>query len=435
VLFSHGLFWANNRFIADQDWARISPSSIRSNFENGWVWDENTFAENHLGHPAQGSLYYTAARSQGVGFWGASLTTAVGSATWELFMETEPPSKNDLAATTLGGIALGEILQRLSQKAFATETRGGAVAGSVLAPVNGANHGLGWNASSDKRQTLMGWVDLGGGASIGRLKVEGAEKDPQEMLLGPSFHVGLALEYGNPFAPLEKPFDSFRVRASLFRLRDKPMFTYFSQGLLAGKVWNHGQRHWLVGAWLHYDCIFNEWVNLGANSIGTGIQWRSFDPAGTGWEWGLQPAMVVMGSSDFLYAQLTVPKGIELADSSSNGVPGAVAPSADEEIRTYQLSLGENLKGYLNLVRVGWGRLGLSYTIYGLHTFPGSEPYSGSKGYDVIGVGMVRLSRPLGRHWGVALEGYLYHKEAYYDTWPDLDERIGRLQLVGSRYF
>jgi hypothetical protein len=47
-----------------------------------------------------------------------------GSLMWELFGEAKPPSTNDLLSTTLGGVAIGEPLQRLSMIMLDEESTG-----------------------------------------------------------------------------------------------------------------------------------------------------------------------------------------------------------------------------------------------------------------------------------------------------------------------
>ena len=80
--------------------------------QQGWVWDLDDFAVNQVGHPYQGSNYYDAGRTNGLSFYESAAVAAFGSTTWEYFGETNHPSLNDFINTTLGGIALGEMLHR-----------------------------------------------------------------------------------------------------------------------------------------------------------------------------------------------------------------------------------------------------------------------------------------------------------------------------------
>ena len=108
------LVWSFDRYIVKEDWAYINGHTIKSNFKKGPVWDTDQFTTNLFSHPYHGSLYFNAARSSGMNFWQSAPFAAGGSLMWEFFMENEPPSINDMLATTFGGIELGEITYRLS---------------------------------------------------------------------------------------------------------------------------------------------------------------------------------------------------------------------------------------------------------------------------------------------------------------------------------
>ena len=66
-----------------QSTARVTPASWWKNVERGWEWDLDDFMVNQLGHPYQGSNYFNAGRSNGLGFWLSAGVAAVGSGTWE----------------------------------------------------------------------------------------------------------------------------------------------------------------------------------------------------------------------------------------------------------------------------------------------------------------------------------------------------------------
>lgn len=107
------LVWQYDWFVGEE-WAYVARDDIRWNLENGFSFDGNKLPTNFLSHPYQGAAYFNVARASGLDFWESTPFVFLGSASWELFAETEPPSTNDLLATTLGGIVLGEILYRLS---------------------------------------------------------------------------------------------------------------------------------------------------------------------------------------------------------------------------------------------------------------------------------------------------------------------------------
>jgi hypothetical protein len=112
-ILSNTLLYLADRYIAKGSYAQVTSDSIWENLNSPWVWDRDAYLTNQFGHPYQGSVYHAAARSNGFNFYQALLFDVFGSVFWELFCETNPPSKNDLISTTLGGLALGEMFHRL----------------------------------------------------------------------------------------------------------------------------------------------------------------------------------------------------------------------------------------------------------------------------------------------------------------------------------
>lgn len=127
-------------YMSGQDFAKINLSTMRQNLKAGFLWDNDNMSTNLFMHPYDGSLSFTAARSNGMNFWQSLPFSAGGSLMWEGFMETQPPSINDFLATTFGGEMLGEILFRLSSTVHDDSKVGAArvfseMAGFVLAPM------------------------------------------------------------------------------------------------------------------------------------------------------------------------------------------------------------------------------------------------------------------------------------------------------------
>ncbi|MCC8154186.1 MAG: DUF3943 domain-containing protein, partial [Tannerellaceae bacterium] len=144
VIATNLLVGSFNRYIMNQDFAKINFKTIKKNFRTGPVWDTDMFSTNLVAHPYHGSLYFNAARSNGLNFWESIPFTLGGSLMWEFFMENEPPSTNDLIATTFGGTALGEITFRLSDlflddRTTGKERIGREILAGVISPVRAVN--------------------------------------------------------------------------------------------------------------------------------------------------------------------------------------------------------------------------------------------------------------------------------------------------------
>lgn len=109
--------WTYDRYLAKVDYARISWKTVGHNLNPGsWTWDNDPFQTNQFGHPYHGSMFYSAFRSNGFSFWQSVPATMVGSYLWETFAENQAPAPNDFINTSFGGIVLGEMTYRLSNK-------------------------------------------------------------------------------------------------------------------------------------------------------------------------------------------------------------------------------------------------------------------------------------------------------------------------------
>lgn len=105
--------WFFNRFIDHQPWAYISLDSMLKNLRSGFAYDIDTYRTNKLGHPYNGAIHYSIGRANGLNFLESTISSAFGSYTWEVFLESIRPSSNDLILNTLGGVTLGEILFKI----------------------------------------------------------------------------------------------------------------------------------------------------------------------------------------------------------------------------------------------------------------------------------------------------------------------------------
>lgn len=53
--------WTFDRFLMNEDFAKINGHTIKQNFKTGPVWDTDKFSTNLVAHPYHGSLYFNAA--------------------------------------------------------------------------------------------------------------------------------------------------------------------------------------------------------------------------------------------------------------------------------------------------------------------------------------------------------------------------------------
>lgn len=146
-----------DRYALNSDFAQTTQNSLKRNFTDGMVWDNDFFITNLFAHPYHGNLYFNAARSNGLNFWESAPYALGGSLMWEFLGETEPPAINDVIATTCGGIAIGEMTHRLSRTVLDDRDRGGSrflreAAATIINPIQGLHRifsGDAWRVRSD----------------------------------------------------------------------------------------------------------------------------------------------------------------------------------------------------------------------------------------------------------------------------------------------
>lgn len=247
--------------------ARITPASWRANLVQGWVWDLDDFTVNQVGHPYQGSQYFNAGRANGLSFWESAALTALGSSTWEYLGETNAPSLNDLVNTTMGGVALGEVLHRVGwlirgADAPRGRTRWREIAAAAVDPITGANRLLDGQASRSRGAPTDGVPIEMTGAAAGGLLWRGTRSGAftatgQPFLEGESTYGRLAP------ARSRTPYDTFSAR---FRLGGGSAISEARvRGRLLGQPLRQGALQFTVLQ--TYDYQKNDAYQTGAQSI------------------------------------------------------------------------------------------------------------------------------------------------------------------------
>lgn len=101
--------------ISGVDWGEGNASTIKRNLTTRWELDTDAYSTNQLGHPFCGALLFSTARSTGHGFFVSGLYAIGGSMVWEVFLENEIPSVNDMITTPIGGMFIGEAMHRFGR--------------------------------------------------------------------------------------------------------------------------------------------------------------------------------------------------------------------------------------------------------------------------------------------------------------------------------
>ncbi len=355
--------WAFDRYIQKGDFAYISWNSVKENFRHGFIWDNDRMGTNMFLHPYHGHLYYNAARANGFNYWRSGLFAFGGSAMWELFMENEYPSTNDIIATPIGGIILGEVAYRasdiiLDDRATGWERVGREVSAAIASPMRGLVriiNGDAWlRRSTSGRQFGIPNVAVEFSAGIRMLEFRDEIFDK-----GSGFSYQLAIEYGERFEVKDsRPFDFFSLRVSSAIQASQPLLSQLNiMGRLLGRevIDKHG-RYMSVGMYQYFDYYDSDTISdvsaktpykLGIPaSVGVGAMYRDGHRSNFVFDCYAHCNSVILGAvlSDHYYL--------------------------DE--RNYNLASGFSIKTGINMAfRNGLLSLSASNDFYGLYTWKG----------------------------------------------------------------
>ena len=229
------LVHAFDRFVMEEEFAQVNLHTIHRNLRTGFVWDNDQFSTNLFAHPYHGNLYYNAARSNHLSFWQSAPYALAGSLMWELFGEVEPPAVNDLMATTMGGICIGEVAHRVSDLIlYGGRGRKSSfwrkMGASVVSPMKLVNGGI------SSRKYFQGqnlpFADISVTFGDRYLADNGAlfrgEHNP---------YVNFYLEYGDALDREGggKPYDFFDFEATFGLSGNQPIINYLS---ILGRLWS-----------------------------------------------------------------------------------------------------------------------------------------------------------------------------------------------------
>jgi hypothetical protein len=383
-------------YVNDAQHAFISNETMADSFKYWFEWDPNQFRTNFLAHPYHGSLYFNAARSNGLSYWQSGLYSLGGSFMWETLMERHRPSINDLIMTTTGGMFLGEAMFRYTSLLRNENARGfgriwrGAV--SALLDPSGAVNRLIFgdqvstasppSGLSATQAPLRGSITLGGQAW-------GQNADLQNGKTGPS--ADFLLVYGTPFTGGQprQPFDYFPVEFSL-RFNDNTAYgTIYGYGLLFGKELEarSSQNH-LLGLFQNYDYIRAETIELGGSSLCGGLVSRFELSQSARLTLTPQLGWMILGASNNEYV---------LEDKRDYNYGTGVTAKLDSLL---------DLQKYGNLL-FRWGH----YTIYVLE---------GAKGTERLNVFLGEYRIPVWKQVMLGVQYSHYRRSSDYRDYPDV---------------
>jgi hypothetical protein len=266
--------WSYNRFVRDAEFADISWESIGNNLKlSSWEWDDNSFTTNQFAHPYHGSLYFSAFRTNGYNFWESVPAAWAGSFIWEVAGESHPPAQNDLINTSLGGISLGEMTYRFSNLIVNNHQTGfkrqvNEVLAFLVNPLNGFNRIIDgrWgrvmpNIPDRAPGFLSGNLDVGYRRTSQNVNDVFTKGDNE-------FFVRAAIQYGDAFDDIEKPFSNFSLLGELGASDSATLNQIQVNGLLYGNETKSNEKsRTQFCITMNYDYIRNTQIQYGGQSF------------------------------------------------------------------------------------------------------------------------------------------------------------------------
>jgi len=431
--------WADNRFERKADYAKISLNSIRANIKRGFVWDNDLFASNQLLHPIHGSLFFSAARSNGLNYWESLPYSFMGSLSWEICAETTPPSINDLLSTSFGGAALGEVSYRLSNLVL-DDSKTGAnrlwreFVGTVVSPVRGLNRiitGKAWKVRH-KNYKYIDYEKIPVNISV-TLGDRYMADDNRFFRQNNNAYLIYQMNFGNILnKESSKPYDCFKFNVLFDLGGTQPIVSNVSlMAKLAAKYFEPLPGHKaFVGLFQHFDYYNSEIVIKGSKSIPFklaeaatfGLGMAYFFPA---------TKKVTIWHRTFLNAVLL---GGTLTDYYRLG-------------RNYNLGSGFSIKNYTSIESRKYGSLDLNLFYYNLFTWKGyksedikniEDPYlylntQGDKGNTAFLILNPDINLNLSSHLKATFGSFLYYRKSHYDYHEDVTSSTFEIRL-GLKY-
>ena len=271
-----------NRHSSDSADYKSTLSTIRHNLHSSWVVDSDPFRTNQLGHPYQGSMYHSFARSAGLSYWESLAYTFAGSALWEIAGENTPPSRNDQVASGIGGTFLGEVLFRISNLVLEHDNippLWRELGAAAVSPATGFNR----LAFGDRFKTVFASHDP---VYYSRLQIGFSGSAQNEAgtsttkLKRNEALVDYSMEYGLPGKPgytYARPFDYFTFQATASSANGAE--NLMTRGLLIGKDYESGANYRGVwGLYGSYDYIAPQTFRVSSTALSlgtTGQLWLS----------------------------------------------------------------------------------------------------------------------------------------------------------------
>ncbi|WP_374949008.1 DUF3943 domain-containing protein [Mucilaginibacter sp.] len=389
--------WSYGRFVADAPYSRVTGESIKYNLNpTHWAFDKDIFQTNQFGHPYQGSLYFSAFRTNGYSFWESVPAAFAGSYMWETFGENEAPSPNDFVNTSFGGVVLGEMSYRLSNKLVNNHTTGfkrqlTEVAGFLINPMNGLNRiidgkwgKVDYKAANRDSSRISAEFDLG---------VRSFNANNSNFVKYGKFGLfgRVKLLYGNRYQDYETPFSNIYISAEMGKDDSSLVNNVNVYGSLIGwEIKSNQKLQHLAILSANYDYIRNEAFFYGAQSVKLNL---------------------------FSEYNITKMFTINTAFAAGPVILAAVPDKYRYNGRTYNYASGVSL--------TGGGGINISDRIFASVDYRGGwlQTINGNKSHYFLHTVNSEFRYFTGKKLSLAFEPGYFILRGYYKDYPDIDQK------------
>lgn len=421
-----------DRYALRTDFSETTLPSLKRNFTDGMVWDNDFFITNLFAHPYHGNLYFNAARTNGLSFWESSAYALGGSLMWEFLGETEPPAINDVIATSCGGMAIGEMTHRLSLALLDDRARGFSrflreAGATIVNPIQGLHRivsGNAWRVRKDHfryhdydespidASVTVGWRYLADDGALFR------------GIHAP--YLNLTLMYGTPVDGERHttPYDFFDIETNMAFGGGQPLINSLQ---IVGRLWSMPilDKKDMAGEF----GIYQHFNYYDAKPIEDGSEltpYRISEAAGFG------PGFIVslpqMGALSRLEQRVFL-SGILLGGTKSDYF--------NVIERDYNMGSGFSIKSKTQLDFGKFGRFLLNAKYFRIYTWKGYKQADIDNGFANIpdlhylnvqgdrGNAMLLVVNPvmefhLARQWSINLSASYYSRRTFYKYYPEV---------------
>jgi hypothetical protein len=411
------------QYVRNVDWSETSPRSWWDNIQYGFAYDSDDFKTNQWVHPFNGAAYYNSSRANGISFWPSAGFALAGAFQWECCGETQRMSFNDMFATTIGGIALGEAQYRLSSEILNNQSQGKGrlwreIGALFVDPIRGFNRFVSGDAKkqADNPVDPMDWRPPNGRTflAIGARSIgEGSSITHNTQTYAT---VLLNHSYGNVFdATRRKPFDFIDFVGEVNFGEKTSLGNVQIRGNLASWPLGSAKDH-VLALVQHFDYMNNTAYEFGGQSVGAALSSRFRLSNRVGLRTRLDADGILLGGINADYSKL--------AD-----VPNR------ENLRNYDYGPGLGAAARVDLVLSGHPILSALYRFAWISTSNGSTFVYGTYGFDanhyIQGAG-ARLMIPIKGSFGVGGDFYVFLRDSDY-TLVDSATGRERIQSIQQR--